>query len=158
MSDTAVLPAATGYALRRDRCVIEVSPRPPLVRGRLTATGGHWTPGAALTVTLDPGSLRTPIPFLGRAFRGEELTFTAAEVAEDPFVVEGSVAGRTVRLRGDVRHRDAHGVVVWAAGTVLPARRKPRHAGRLVRLLAGRRLRVEIAIEFVTEPVTESAR
>ncbi|GHG37035.1 MULTISPECIES: hypothetical protein [Amycolatopsis] len=148
MSDTAFLPTATGYALRRDRCVIEVSPRPPLFRGRLTATGGHWAPGAALTVTLDPGSLRTPLPFLGRAFRGEDLTFTAGEVAEDPFVVEGSVAGRAVRLRGDVRHRDSGSVVVWAAGVVLPARRKPAHAGRLVRLLARRRLRVEIAIEF----------
>src|SRR6185369_8860809 len=99
------------YALRRDRCVIEVSPRPPLVRGRLSATGGHWTPGAALTVTLDPGSLRTPIPFLGRAFRDEELTFTAGDVAEDPFVVEGSVAGRAVRLRGDVRYQDSRAVV-----------------------------------------------
>lgn len=148
MSDTAVLPR-TGYTLRSDRCVIEISPRPPLVRGRLTATGGHWTPGSALTVTFDPGSLRTGIPFLHRAFRGGELTFTAAEVADDPFVVEGSVAGRTVRLRGDVRHRDEHGLVVWAAGVVLPACRKPRHASRLGRLLAGRRLRVEIAIEFV---------
>ncbi len=151
MTDTAVLPAppGTGYTLRRDRCVIELSPRPPLIRGRLTATGGHWTPGAELTVTLDPGSLRTGIPFLHRAFRGEDLTFTAEEVAEDPFVAEGSVAGRTVRLHGDVRHRDEHGVVVWAAGVVLPARRKSRHASRLVRLLARRRLRVEIAIEFV---------
>ncbi|WP_086849021.1 hypothetical protein [Amycolatopsis kentuckyensis] len=149
MPDTAVLPAPTGYALRRDRCVIEVSPRPPLVRGRLTATGGHWTPGSALTVTFDPGSLRTGVPFLGRAFRGEELTFTADDVAEDPFVVEGNVAGRAVRLRGDVRHRDSDGVVVWAAGVVLPARRKAAHGGRLVRLLARRRLRVEIAIEFV---------
>jgi len=122
MSDTAVLPR-TGYTLRRDRCVVEISSRPPLIRGRLTATGGHWTPGSALTVTFDPGSLRTPIPFLGRAFRGEELTFTAGEATEDPFVVEGSVAGRAVRLRGDVRHRDEHGVVVWAAGAVLPARR-----------------------------------
>ncbi|MEV7099388.1 hypothetical protein AB0M80_41835 [Amycolatopsis sp. NPDC051045] len=149
MPDTALLPATTSYTLRRDRCVIEVSPRPPLVRGRLTATGGHWTPGGTLSVTLDPGSLRTPIPFLGRAFRGGELSFTAGEVAEDPFVVEGSVAGRAVRLRGDVRHRDEFGVVVWATGFVLPARRKPAHAGRLVRLLARRRLRVEIAIEFV---------
>jgi hypothetical protein len=148
MSDTAVLPR-TGYTLRRDRCVVEISSRPPLIRGRLTATGGHWTPGSALTVTFDPGSLRTGIPFLRRAFRGDELTFTAEEVAEDPFVVEGSVAGRAVRLRGDVRHRDEHGVVVWATGAVLPARRKPPRAGRFGRLLARRRLRVEIAIEFV---------
>jgi hypothetical protein len=149
MPDTAVLLPATGYTLRRDRCVIEVSPRPPLVRGRLTATGGHWTPGSALTVTFDPGSLRTGIPFLGRVFRGDELTFTADEVGDDPFVVEGRVAGREVRLRGDVRHRDEDGVVVWAVGVVPPVRRKPRRAGRLVRLLARRRLRVEIAIEFV---------
>ncbi|MEV4052287.1 hypothetical protein AB0J55_13985 [Amycolatopsis sp. NPDC049688] len=148
MSDTAVLPA-TRYTLRRDRCVIELSPRPPLARARLTATGGHWTPGSALTVTLGPGSLRTPIPFLHRAFRGGEITFTADEVAEDPFVAEGRVAGRDVRLRGDVRYRDDHSAVVWAAGIVPPARRKPRRAGRLVRLLARRRLRVEIAIEFV---------
>ncbi|WP_410638916.1 hypothetical protein [Amycolatopsis sp. lyj-346] len=149
MPDTALLPATTGYTLRRDRCVIEISPRPPVIRGRLTATGGHWTPGSTLSVTLDPGSLRTPIPFLGRVFRGGELSFTAAEVEEDPFVVEGSVAGRAVRLRGDVRHRDSRSVVVWAAGFVLPPRRKPAHAGRLVRLPARRRLRVEIAIEFV---------
>ena len=148
MTDTAVLPAI-GYTLRRDRCVIEVSPRPPLVRGRLTATGGHWTPGSALTVTLDPGSLRTGIPFLGRAFRGGELTFTADEVGDDPFVAEGRVGGREVCLRGDVRHRDEHGLVVWAVGIVPPVKRKPRRTGRLVRLLAGRRLRVEIAIEFV---------
>ncbi|EOD63422.1 hypothetical protein [Amycolatopsis vancoresmycina] len=148
MPDTAVLPV-TRYTLRRDRCVIEVSRRLPLFRARLTATGGHWTPGSALTVVLDPGSLRTPIPFLAKAFHGEELTFTAAEVAEDPFVVDGGVAGRAVRLRGDVRHRDACGVVVWAAGYVLPARRKPARARGLVRLLARRRLRVEIAIEFV---------
>ncbi|RSD21343.1 hypothetical protein [Amycolatopsis eburnea] len=149
MTDTAVLPAppGTGFTLRRDRCVIELSPRPPLVRGRLTATDGHWTPGSTFTVTLD-GSVRTGIPLLGRVFHGE-LTFTADEVAEDPFVVEGRVAGREVRLHGDVRHRDEHGVVVWAAGHVLPARRKPRQAGRVARLLARRRLHVEIAIEFV---------
>ncbi|MGW4065191.1 hypothetical protein ACWEGE_43365 [Amycolatopsis sp. NPDC004747] len=145
MSDTAVLPATTGYALRRDRCVIEVSPRPPLLRGRLAATGGHWTPGSALTVTLDPGS----VPFLGRAFRGEELTFLADGVAEESFAVEGRVAGRAVRLLGDVRYRDSGCLVVWATGYVLPARRKPAHARWPVRLLARRRLRVEIAIEFV---------
>lgn len=148
MSDTAVLPA-TGYTLRQDRCVIEVSPRPPLVRGRLAATGGHWTPGSTLTVSFDPGSLRTGVPFLGRAFRGGELTFTADETGDDPFVAEGLVAGREVRLSGDVRHRDSRSVVVWAVGVVPPLRRKPRRAGRLVRLLARRRLRVEIAIEFV---------
>ncbi|MBE1493732.1 hypothetical protein H4696_000832 [Amycolatopsis lexingtonensis] len=150
MTDTAVLPAppGTGYTLRRDRCVIEISPRPPLVRGRLTATAGHWTPGSALTVTFD-GSVRTGIPLLGRVFRGGELTFSADEVAEDPFVVEGHVAGREVSLRGDVRHRDEDGVVVWAAGHVLPSQRMPRRARRITRLLARRRLRVEIAIEFV---------
>ncbi|WP_410586974.1 hypothetical protein [Amycolatopsis sp. lyj-23] len=149
MPDTALQPAPAGYALRRDRCVIEVSPRPPLVRGRLTATGGHWTPGSGLTITLDPGSVRTSLPFLGRAFRGEELTFTADHVEEDPFVVEGHVAGRAVRLRGDVRHRDPGGVVVWAAGVVLPSRRKPAGGRWPARLLARRRLRVEVAIEFV---------
>ncbi|NBH08498.1 hypothetical protein, partial [Amycolatopsis sp. SID8362] len=124
MSDTAVLPAppGTGFTLRRDRCVIEISPRPPLVRGRLVATGGHWTPGSAFTVTFDARPVRTGIPFLGRVFPGGELTFAADGVAEDPFVLEGSVAGRDVRLHGDVRHRDEHGVVVWAAGHVLPAR------------------------------------
>lgn len=146
MPDTAVLPAppGIGYTLRRDRCVIEVSPRPPVIRGRLTATGGHWTPGSTLTITL--GSFRTPL--LRRAFR-DELTFTAEEVDDDPFVVEGRVAGREVKLRGDVRHRDEESVVVWAAGFVAPARASRRPAGRVARLLARRRLRVEIAIEFV---------
>jgi hypothetical protein len=136
MSDTAVLPAppGTGYALRRDRCVIELSLRllrVPLLRRRLVATDGHWTPGGPLTVTLAP-----------------DLVFTAGEVADDPLVIDGRVAGRTVRLRGDVRHRDEDGVVIWAAGSVLPARRKPRR-GRIARFLAGRRLHAEIAIEFV---------
>lgn len=133
MSDTAVLPR-TGYTLRRDRCVIELSLRllrVSLLRRRLTATGGHWTPGGALTVTLDP-----------------DLEFTAEDVADDPVVIDGRVAGRTVQLCGDVRYRDEDCVVVWAAGPVLPARRKPRR-GRIARFVAGRRLHAEIAIEFV---------
>ncbi|MGK3207180.1 hypothetical protein [Amycolatopsis sp. MEPSY49] len=134
MPDTAVLPR-TGYTLRRDRCVIELSLRVlgiPLLRRRLTATDGHWTPGAALAVTL----------------RSPEVVCTAEEVAEHPLVIDGRVAGRAVRLRGDVRHRDEHSLVVWAAGPVLPARRKPRR-GRVARFVAGRRLHAEIAIEFV---------
>lgn len=133
MSDTAVL-SRTGYTLRHDRCVIELSLRllrVPLLRRRLTATGGHWTPGGALAVTLDP-----------------DLVFTADDVADDPVVIDGRVAGRAVRLRGDVRYRDENCVVLWAAGSVLPARRKPRR-GRTARFLAGRRLHAEIAIEFV---------
>jgi hypothetical protein len=136
MSDTAVLPApaATGYTLRRDRCVVELSLRllrVPLLRRRLVATDGQWTPGGPLTVTLAP-----------------DLVFTAGEVPDDPVVIDGRVAGRAVRLRGDVRYRDEDCVVVWAAGTVLPARRKPRR-GRVARFLAGRKLHAEIAIEFV---------
>lgn len=133
MSDTAVLPR-TGYALRRDRCVVELSLRLlriPLLRRRLTASEGRWTSGGPLTVALEP-----------------DLVFTADEVAEDPLVIDGHVAGREVRLRGDVRHRDERSVVVWAAGVALPAQRKPRRLRRTARFLAGRRLHVELAIEF----------
>jgi hypothetical protein len=138
MPDTAVLPVppATGLALRRDRCVIEVSVlRLPMLRARLTATGGHWTPGSEFTVTVT-------LPFS----RGT-ATFTAAEVTEE-VVIDGRIAGREVRLRGDVRCRDDDSLVIWAAGISPPPRRRPRQLGRLARALAGRRLRVEIAMEF----------
>jgi hypothetical protein len=155
MPDTAVLPlpVATGHTLRRDRCVVELSVRLlrfPVLRGRLPATGGRWTPGSRFTVTLDPAVLRTGIPFLRRAFAGSpELTFAADDVLPDPLVLDGWVATREVRLRGDVRHRDDRSIVVWAAGVVPPPRRKPRRLNRVARFLAGRRLHVEIAIEFV---------
>jgi hypothetical protein len=168
MPDTAVLPlpappTAGGYTLRRDRCVVELSVRLlrlPVLRGRLTATGGDWTPGSGLTVVLDSASLRTGVPFLHRALtgprglRGAELTFVAEEVeAGEELVLDGRVqlpdATREARLRGDIRYQDEECVVVWAAGVIPPPRRKPRCLGRIARLLAGRRLHVEIAIEFV---------
>ena len=157
MSDTAVLPrpvlpAAGTYTLRRDRCVVEVSL--PLLHGRLTATGGRLAIGDSpeFTVTLDPASLRTGVPFLSRAVGGAEWTFTAEEPdIDDTFVLVGRVGGwpGEIRLHGDLRYVEEDRIVVYAKGIASPPRRPPRGLGRVARLLARRRVRVEIAMEFV---------
>jgi hypothetical protein len=172
MSDTEVLPypvlPATGvYALRRDRCVIELSIRllgRPLLRGRFAAAGGRFTIADPLEffAVLDSASLRTGVPLLHRAltghrgFRRAELTFSAQEIVLDADHVLDLVGrltlpgcDREIHLRGDLRHVDDERIVVWAAGVLPPPRRGPRALGRIARLLARRNLHIEIAIEFV---------
>lgn len=163
MPDTEVQPVPAGllpltgiHVLRRDRCVIEISLRlmgRPILRGRFAAVHGEWTigdDGHRLRVVLDPASLRTGIPLLHRILTPADLGFDAGEIdlfADRTVHIAGHVrlpsSARELRLAGDLRHVDDDGFVVWAAGTLLPSRHKPRG------FLARRRLHVEIAIEFV---------
>ncbi|MFE0025012.1 hypothetical protein [Amycolatopsis sp. NPDC059021] len=168
MPDTEVLPALLPdgvrrevYTLRRDRCVIETSLRLlgyPVLRGRLTASGGHFdVAGPALTVVLDAASLRVGVPFLAKILTGPR-GLSAAEhpdvVVEAPvvrlganrvvdFVCRVALPGTTreLRLHGDLRYVDDERIILWAKGILPKTRRKAR--------LARRRVHVEIAMEFV---------
>lgn len=171
MPDTEVLPVPaellplTGvHVLHRDRCVVEVSLRllgRPILRGRFAAIHGEWTISDdrdALRVVLDPASLRTGVPLLHRALtdRLTELGFDAGEIdlfADGTVDIAGHVqlpsSARELRLSGDLRHVGDNFFVVWAAGTLPASRHKPQGLGLLARVVARRRLHVEIAIEFV---------
>jgi polyisoprenoid-binding protein YceI len=175
MPDTEVLPVAgeleTGatYTLRRDRCVVEPSIRLlrlPLLRGRLTATGGHLDlDDRHLTVVLDAASVWTSVKLPRRALTGArglragdhpDITFTSDDIrldADRAMDVIGKIdiagATRELRLRGDLRHVDDERVVWWAKGVLPAPRRKPRGLGPAARLLATRRIHLEIAAEFV---------
>ena len=171
MPDTEVLPVPaellpmTGvHVLRHDRCVVEVSLRllgRPILRGRFAAVHGEWTFGGdrdELRVVLDPASLRTGVPLLHRALTGRptELGFDAGEIdlfADRTVHIAGHVqlpsGTRELRLSGDLRHVGDGFFVVWATGALPPSRHKPRRLGLLARVVARRRLHVEIAIEFV---------
>jgi polyisoprenoid-binding protein YceI len=162
---------AAVYSLRRDRCVVEPSIRLlryPLLRGRFTASGGFFeiTEGDQphhLAVVLDAKSLRPSVPLLRgwllgpRGLNAEDypdLPFTslAVDLGDNRAVdVTGrlDIAGSTreLRLRGDLRHVGEDHIVMWAKGILPPPRRRPR-TGLLTRMLAGRRIQVEIAMEF----------
>ncbi|MCU1682675.1 MAG: hypothetical protein JWQ81_3414 [Amycolatopsis sp.] len=165
-------PLAADYRLREDRCVVELSIRPlgrPVLRGRLTATDGHFDltgqgDGHQLALTMTAVSLRTNVPLLHKVLTGRtalraadfaEIAFTSSDIILDEnraldIVGQVELCGMTreVRLRGDIRHADAASVVVWAAGSLPAPRRKPRGIGRLASLLAKRRIHLEIAVEF----------
>ncbi|MFJ9778779.1 YceI family protein [Amycolatopsis sp. NPDC101161] len=172
MPDTEVLPAvgesppgAVAHTLRRDRCVVEPSirlARLPVLRGRLTATGGHFdVDGRQFVLVLDATSLRPSVKLLRRALTralraGDhpDITFTSEDIEIDPAIdITGKldVAGATreLHLRGDLRHVDDDRIVLWAKGTLPAPRRKPRGLGPVARLLAARRIHLEIAAEFV---------
>ncbi|SFW85518.1 YceI family protein [Amycolatopsis australiensis] len=165
MPDTEVLPAVTTFTLRRDRCVAEPSIRLlglPLLRARLTATGGHFD-DLDLTVVLDAASLRPGVKPLRRPLTGRRglraadhpaITFTG-DVEPDGGTIDVAgrleVAGtsRDLRLRGDLRHVGDDRVLLWLKGFLPAPRRKPRGLGPLARLVATRRIHVEFAAEFV---------
>jgi polyisoprenoid-binding protein YceI len=171
-ADTA-LPLAATCTLRRDRCVVEPSIRLlgiPVLRGRLTASNGRFDllddhEDRRLTFVLDAPSLRPSIKLLRRARTGPrglhagdhpDITFTSDDVHLDADRViditgKADIAGTTreLRLRGDLRHVDDERIVLWARGILPAPRRKPRGLGLVPRLLAARRIHLEIAAEFV---------
>jgi hypothetical protein len=124
-----------GYALDPGRCVIEVTKR-PLVRVRFQATEGELVPGVSLTLTVDPGSLKTAIPWLGPALRGpkylstNDILFEATQDGND-FAGRLTVQGAwyDLVLRSRIVYADEDTVIISARGRI-------------------RRLAVEIAAEF----------
>ncbi|WP_410567330.1 YceI family protein [Amycolatopsis sp. cmx-4-61] len=169
MPDTELLPATVLRTLRRDRCVVEPSIRllrVPVLRGRLAATGGHLDlDGRHLTLTLDADPVRLGPKPLRRALTGARglraadhpaITFTSANLHVGPGdavdvtgKVEVAGAPRHLHLTGDLRRAGDESIVLWVKGTLPAPRRRPRRLGIVARLLAGRRIHVEIAAEFV---------
>jgi polyisoprenoid-binding protein YceI len=138
MTDTI---QAAGYALRPDRCVIEVTRR-PLVRARFPAIDGTLvTDGArSMTITVDAGSLKTATPWLGAASRGpkrlsanDHTTIRFESQQAGGWIFEGRLtvqgAWYDLVLRSRVVHSDDNTVIISAKG----------RTGRV---------RVEIAAEF----------
>lgn len=169
MPDTEILPATVIRTLRRDRCVVEPSIRVlrlPVLRGRFAATGGHFDlDGRHLTLTLDADAVRLGPKPLRRVLTGTRglnaaehpaITFTSSNLhagSGDAVDVTGTVeiagAARHLHLTGELRPAGDESIVVWVKGTLPAPRRKPRRLGWLARVLAGRRIHVELAAEFV---------
>jgi polyisoprenoid-binding protein YceI len=163
---------AAVYSLRRDRCVVEPSIRLlryPLLRGRFTVSGGFFEIAEGeqphqLSVVLDAESLRPSVPFLRGRLLGPrglnveeypDLPFTSLAVHLGPDRVVDitgrlDLAGTTreLRLHGDLRHVGDDYIILWAKGILPPPRRPQRESGLVMRVLAGRRVQVEIAMEF----------
>ncbi|GHE83893.1 hypothetical protein GCM10017786_13950 [Amycolatopsis deserti] len=162
---TSALPLPGRYEVNPDRVVVEPSRR--LLRGRFAVRGGHLVLGVEpeLELTLATGSLRTNVAGLARALTGEGglcaaenpvLTFrsTSMVVADDRSVdvagrLEVGGSSREVRLSGQITYADELAAVLWLKGAVLPPRRPVRSGSRIARRLAGRRLKLEVAVEFV---------
>lgn len=114
-------------------------------------------------LVLDATSLRGGVKPLRRALTGArglraadhpDITFTSEDIEiDDAIHITGKIdvagATRELRLRGDLRHVDDDRIVLWVKGILPAPRRKPRGLGPVPRLLAARRIHLEIAAEFV---------
>lgn len=167
-TDTLELPPAPErpadrYALRRDRCVVEISLRPfgiRLLRARLRARAGDLvvSGGEPLVASIQLDLLARPIrvaPMAALLLRGvprrRRLTFTAVDVdlptGSHPTPIDGAVtvhgsAGRPWSLPLAVR------TVPADEATILLAARGPIRPPETVRGWFGRCLWLDAAVEF----------
>lgn len=159
------LPLPGRYEVNPDRVVIEPSTR--LLRGRLAVRDGHFLLSAEpeLDLTLATASLRINVPGLARTLTGKEglcpaeypsLRFRSTSMlveADRTVEVIGRLtvgeAAREVRLSGQITYADELAAVLWLKGAVLAPRHPVRSGSWIARRIGRRRLKLEVAVEFV---------
>jgi hypothetical protein len=159
------------FAVRRDRCVAELTMRLlgiRWLRARLTVSQATLVIGAGedmLAIELATASLRTAVPLLAKVLTGQtalraelfpSLYFTSddVDILDDStveLVGQAEIAGspRDLFLKGELRHIESDRVILWLRGMLPSPRRSPANGGRTARLLARRPVHVEFAAEFV---------
>jgi len=159
------LPLPGRYEVNPERVVIE--PSVPLLRGRFGVRGGHLVLGAEpeFGLTLATASLRVNVPGLARALTGEgglcaaehpvlRFRSSAMSVEDDQSVevtgtLEVGESVREARLSGRITYADELAAVLWLKGVLLAPRHPVPARSRIARRLARRRLKLEVAVEFV---------
>jgi polyisoprenoid-binding protein YceI len=149
--------ARTGYTLRTDRCVIEVTARLlglPLVRARFGATAGELD-DTSMVITVDPASLRTATPLLGPLLRGPKglaaKRFPAIRFEAQRPAWTGRLKVRQtecdLKLRTRVMALD-DATIISARGRLGRCQPRTRRLNPAARFLGRRNLDIEIAVEF----------